>query len=212
MLKFTKVALLGAVLTVGLSASDFLAKATNGAVSDASIGVKQLAIDDMEKVVGGYYITGIYINDQEIGVAAVPYETELGVVRNADGSVNIDASQNSDFGLCQMGESQCYYNNQTKSYLQYNRNRFIELVKGLQGSYSVWAHGLAYTVKREVKVSNMGNRYVVFKYGVGAYNRLNKTFHRIESSDTLNNNTIVRELRDAFKERIEHALGGWNAN
>ncbi len=55
---FFKVALLGA-LTASLSlADDFLARATNGALSDNSVGVKKLTADEASKVVGGYYVLG----------------------------------------------------------------------------------------------------------------------------------------------------------
>ena len=51
---FFKVALLGA-LTASLSlADDFLARATNRALSDNSVGVKKLTADEASKVVGGY--------------------------------------------------------------------------------------------------------------------------------------------------------------
>ncbi len=52
---FFKVALLGA-LTASLSlADDFLARATNGALSDNSVGVKKLTADEASKVVGGAF-------------------------------------------------------------------------------------------------------------------------------------------------------------
>ena len=55
---FFKVALLGA-LTASLSlADDFLARATNGALSDNSVGVKKLTADEASKVVGGYAVLG----------------------------------------------------------------------------------------------------------------------------------------------------------
>ena len=55
---FFKIALLGA-LTASLSlADDFLARVTNGALSDNSVGVKKLTADEASKVVGGYKILG----------------------------------------------------------------------------------------------------------------------------------------------------------
>ena len=55
---FFKIALLGA-LTASLSlADDFLARVTNGALSDNSVGVKKLTADEASKVVGGYAVLG----------------------------------------------------------------------------------------------------------------------------------------------------------
>lgn len=165
MLNFTKVALLGAVLTVGLSASDFLAKATNGVVSDMSVGVKQLAIDDMEKVVGGLRFSDIQdISSKEAGVYA-----EL---------------ENSD------GES--------------IRTAYHQ---GL-GYYDTSDYRLAYTVKRDIKVTKYG-RYPIFSYSAAAYNEKRDTFHKIYSSLVLNNNMVIGQLRDNFKSRLESHLGGW---
>ena len=42
MTRFLKVALLSVLLAIGLNANDFLAKATGGVLSDASVGIKQL--------------------------------------------------------------------------------------------------------------------------------------------------------------------------
>ena len=165
MLKFTKVVLLGAVLTVGLSASDFLAKATNGAVSDTSAGVKQLAIDDMEKVRGGLEFSGIEdISSKEAGVFAK--------LENSDGeSIKMAYHQ----GL---------------------------------GYYDTPDYRLAYTVRRDIKVTKYG-RYPIFSYSAAAYNVKTNNFHKISSSFVLNNNMVIRQLRDNFKSRLESHLGGW---
>ena len=53
-MKFFKVALLSVMLSLGLSASDFLSKATNGALSEDLAGVKQLNSNEMLEVLGGY--------------------------------------------------------------------------------------------------------------------------------------------------------------
>ena len=165
MLNFTKVALLGAVLTVGLNASDFLAKATNGAVSDMSVGVKQLSIDDMEKVRGGLEFSGIEdISSKEAGVFAK--------LENSDGeSIKMAYRQ----GL---------------------------------GYYDTPDYRLAYTVRRDIKVTKYG-RYPIFSYSAAAYNVKTSNFHKISSSFVLNNNMVIRQLRDNFKSRLESHLGGW---
>lgn len=165
MLKFTKVVLLGAVLTVGLSASDFLAKATNGAISDTSAGVKQLAIDDMEMVRGGLRFSEIKLfGSNEAGVFA--------------------KLENSDRDSIKVAYHQ-----------------------GL-GAYDIPGYHLAYTVKRDIKVTKYG-RYPIFSYSAAAYNEKRDTFHKIYSSLVLNNNIVIKQLRDNFKSRLESELGGW---
>lgn len=166
MLKFTKVALLSAVLTVGLSASDFLAKATNGAVSDMSVGVKQLEISDMEKVVGGLWFS----------------DTKL-------------------FGSNEAGVYARIEKHKDSPSLQRDYHQGL-------GYYDTADYSLAYTVKRDIKVTKYG-RYPIFSYSAAAYNEKRDTFHKISSSLVLNNNMVIKQLRDNFKSRLESELGGW---
>ncbi len=55
--RFLKVALIGAVVATSISADDFLAKATNGALSDTQIGVVKLDNNRMTNVKGGYTVS-----------------------------------------------------------------------------------------------------------------------------------------------------------
>ena len=77
---FFKIALLGA-LTASLSlADDFLARVTNGALSDNSVGVKKLTADEASKVVGGYNVAVIQVGYREMAAVVVPtIEHELAV-------------------------------------------------------------------------------------------------------------------------------------
>lgn len=88
-------------------------------------------------------------------------------------------------------------------------SRYIkeEYKQGL-GAYNLPGYHLAYTVKREIKSSRYG-RYPLFTYSAAAYNEKTKEYHKISSSFVLNNNAVVRQLRDAFKRRMESDLGGW---
>ena len=93
--------------------------------------------------------------------------------------------------------------------LQNNDSPYIknEYKQGL-GAYNLPGYHLAYTVKREIKSSRYG-RYPLFTYSAAAYNEKTKEYHKISSSFVLNNNAVVRQLRDAFKSRMESDLGGW---
>lgn len=53
MIRLLKVALLSVLLTIGLNANDFLAKATGGVLSDTSVGIKQLNETELQEILGG---------------------------------------------------------------------------------------------------------------------------------------------------------------
>lgn len=93
--------------------------------------------------------------------------------------------------------------------LQNNDSPYIknEYKQGL-GAYNLPGYYLAYTVKREIKSGRYG-RYPLFTYSAAAYNEKTREYHKISSSFVLNNNAVVRQLRDAFKRRMESDLGGW---
>lgn len=102
--------------------------------------------------------------------------------------------------------------NESGAYAKYEDNKDSKYIKmqieqGL-GAYNLPGYHLAYTVKREIKSSRYG-RYPLFTYSAAAYNENTGEFHKISSSFVLNNNTVVRQLRDAFKRRMESDLGGW---
>ena len=102
--------------------------------------------------------------------------------------------------------------NESGAYAKYENNKDSKYIKmqieqGL-GAYNLPGYHLAYTVKREIKSSRYG-RYPLFTYSAAAYNEKTKEYHKISSSFVLNNNAVVRQLRDSFKRRMESDLGGW---
>ena len=67
MKKFLFSAVISAILTSGAFGADLLAKLTNGKISDNSLGVKMLSLDEAKQVKGGYEISQPYIfNDTQI--------------------------------------------------------------------------------------------------------------------------------------------------
>lgn len=64
--------ILGSLLASSAFARDFLAKVSNGALSDNSQGVKALNLDEMKQVKGGYSVVPI-INGTEM-YAIAKYE------------------------------------------------------------------------------------------------------------------------------------------
>ncbi|WP_273404926.1 bacteriocin [Campylobacter avium] len=67
---------------------------------------------------------------------------------------------------------------------------------------------LSYTVKKNIGYARYG-KYVYFTYGVGAFDIRTQKFYRINSSAILNNNMIIKEIANKYKERFESDLGGW---
>lgn len=165
MFKVLKIAMIGGILVAGANAEDFLAKVTDGALSDISSNVKKLDVTDMNKVKGGLELVG---------------------------PKNFSYNESGAYAILQNNDS------------PYIKNEYKQ---GL-GAYNLPGYHLAYTVKREIKSSRYG-RYPLFTYSAAAYNEKTKEYHKISSSFVLNNNAVVRQLRDAFKRRMESDLGGW---
>ncbi|EQB9114539.1 hypothetical protein ACYYDG_001134 [Campylobacter upsaliensis] len=69
--KLFSIVALSALLVSFSFANDLLAKLSNGAVSDNSVGVKILSLDEMKEVRGGYLTVPIKLSNNEIGMLAV---------------------------------------------------------------------------------------------------------------------------------------------
>lgn len=198
-----KTTLLSVLLLTSSNAKDLLNFATNGTANKSE--VKILTDNEMKDVNGGYITSGIkYIGNKAIVIALPDLNNEIMLRRDENGRlVQLEP------GLCSIGKTECYYNENTQSHLQQNKNRMQEYANAFLNTYNYRYHGLVYTVTREIKVSDRGVKYPLFTYGVEAFNRFDGTFHKINSSAVLNNNMIVRELRDNYKVQMENGLGGW---
>ena len=189
---FFKVALLG-VLTASLSlADDFLARATNGALSDNSVGVKKLTADEASKVVGGYVLYH-YQHDKDHNKKS----SALAVIFSAT------RAEVEKGGLCGIDQTSCANPSQRR------------LVEWLQVVNGYGEFRPVYIVRRQIQISPKGNRFVVFSYGVGAYHSETKQlfqFNAGTSSTLLNNNMVIKEIAGRYKETVEGILGGWNPN
>ncbi|MEB2822567.1 bacteriocin, partial [Campylobacter upsaliensis] len=185
-------------------ANDLLAKLSNGAVSDNSVGVKILSLDEMKEVRGGYLTVPIKLSNNEIGMLAVTTINahDAGVhFGSRDGSeIKYDKNGNyvpSKSGLCGIGVAYC------------NAPSSAKLQEYMQVAGDPVLNALGYTVKRQVKVSNLGKPYVLFTYGVGAYDTQTWQMYKLNSSSMLNNNMIIKEMANKYKGQMENALGGW---
>lgn len=73
MIRLSKIALISALLGAGLSADDFLTKATNGIIADDSFGVKSLDLAEITKVKGGYTVPDVYIEFANLNSAGASF-------------------------------------------------------------------------------------------------------------------------------------------
>ncbi|BEK27182.1 hypothetical protein [Campylobacter jejuni] len=173
---------LTSLLTSSVFAEDFLAKLTKGALSDTSPGVKELSLEEMKQVKGGYVVEFEFFKDR----------------RNLTSEVYAIAEITLE-DLCGAGEDKC----QNPS-----RDRLFAWLQASANSPADYRP--VYKVKRQIKHSNLGQPYVLFTYGVAVYNVNNGQIYQYNSSPMLNNNRIIREIAHQYKSVIEDAMGGWN--
>ncbi|SMC24766.1 hypothetical protein SAMN02745125_01925 [Campylobacter helveticus] len=142
----SNIIILSALLINFSFANDLLAKLSNGAVSDNSVGVKILSLDEMKEVKGGYYFKRDSAFDYNAGSLS-----SYGYVV-MDNSVN----QNSNVVTQSLGYSSGYIvakyryvNNQKDYYLQYFSSKY-----GSGTNIWAYANSPAYEILRQFQ-----NRY-----------------------------------------------------
>ncbi|EDJ8733524.1 hypothetical protein GFI71_09950, partial [Campylobacter coli] len=179
---------LTSLLTSSAFAGDFLAKLTKGALSDTSPGVKELSLEEMKQVKGGYVFGDYKIFKDRRNLTSEVYAI-------------VDFTQyeleNLNKGLCGAGEDKCQNPSRDRlfAWLQVSANSPAD-------------YRPVYKVKRQIKYSNLGQPYVLFTYGVAVYDRKNGQIYQYNSSPMLNNNRIIREITHQYKYAIEDAMGG----
>ncbi|MHD03013.1 hypothetical protein EBK78_10355 [Campylobacter coli] len=180
---------LTSLLTNSVFAEDFLAKLTKGALSDTSPGVKELSLEEMKEVKGGYLVRFKFFKDRPNLISEV-----YAIVDFSEYELS-----NLNKGLCGAGEDKCQNPSRDRlfAWLQVSANSPAD-------------YRPVYKVKRQIKYSNLGQPYVLFTYGVAVYNVNNGQIYQYNSSPMLNNNRIIREITHQYKYAIEDAMGGWN--
>ncbi|EPT4256198.1 hypothetical protein ACVQOF_001813 [Campylobacter coli] len=176
---------LTSLLTNSVFAEDFLAKLTKGALSDTSPGVKELSLEEMKEVKGGYIVRFKFFKDRPNLISEV-----YAIVDFSEYELS-----NLNKGLCGAGEDKCQNPSRDRlfAWLQVSANSPAD-------------YRPAYKVKRQIKHSNLGQPYVLFTYGVAVYNVNNGQIYQYNSSPMLNNNRIIREITHQYKYAIEDAM------
>ncbi|MDL0104306.1 bacteriocin, partial [Campylobacter felis] len=106
--KLFSIVALSALLANFAFANDLLAKLSNGAVSDNSVGVKILSLDEMKEVRGGYYILDTKFNQDKLNLTSEFYLVanfhpgEVDYIKNY-----IFKDPNAKKGLCGLNVANC---------------------------------------------------------------------------------------------------------
>lgn len=207
MAKIIKAMLISALLALGLKAIDLSSIATGGVVGDKSAGIKELSISEMKDIKGGYITQDFIFDKQGFAIAlAIPNDAfELGAYRNPTTKKLDYLYSDATSGLCKPGVERCYQNEATFTHSEANTNRLMQYINAL-GPYTL-AEGyiLAFTVKKNIGVSNRGTRFTYFTYGTAAFNLGDNSIH--PTSGNLENQ-IVKELRNLYQKQFERGLGG----
>ena len=172
-------------------AEDLLAFYTNGKLTENSPGVKVLSLEEKKSVKGGYMVIPKHNGIDEYYVIARYTSGEANYILNYANNLNAPK------GLCGMNQATC--NNPSS-------NRFTSFLEVTGNHIDFFP---VYYVKRNIGISNLGNKFVYFTYGVGVADDRNKIY-KFSSSPLLNNNMIIKEMANKYKEQMESALGGWN--
>ena len=172
-------------------ATDLLAFYTNGKLTENSPGVKVLSLDEKKQVKGGYLVIPKHNGIDEYYVVARYTSGEANYILNYANNLNAPK------GLCGINQATC--NNPSS-------NRFTSFLEVTGNHIDFFP---MYYVKRNIGISHLGNRFIYFTYGVGVSDARGNIY-KFSSSPLLNNNMIIKEMANKYKEQMESALGGWH--
>ncbi|WP_096014855.1 bacteriocin [Campylobacter lanienae] len=197
---------LATLLAINIKASDILSIATNGMFNSNSFGVKTLNTKEMQEIKGGYQTYEMILSNNELAVIAVPIWNRELPISISDTTIGLMSDEQLRLyaGICGLNQVSC----NTSSYdAKHRLNQLLSVI-----GTNPYQNMLGYTVKRNIGYNNNG-RYVYFSYGAAQFYAPqgvpNGSYYRINSSEILNNNMIIKELRDNFKTKFERLLNGY---
>ena len=202
---FFKLALASALTASVSLADDFLAKVSNGALSDNSLGVKKLTLDEASKVVGGYLVGFADLGTKEVAVYAVPRINAIDYGIDYGSEITYDRYGNfvpEKSGICSAGVTHCYMFEDTRTQYQQNVIRLRELMNIVGDPVTTY---LAYTAKIKVIQTRAGVKQFVFSYGVGMVDAASGAFSRLPST-YLQTNFVAKDLAQNYKNLLERYL------
>lgn len=203
-----KAMLLSMLLALGLHASDLLSKATGGSISDNTFGVKELSVSEMKNIKGGYRLTGVIdISNTSVAVIAIPhYDSELGLVYNDAGLLDIEKSTLRDRGICGLNVTECYLNSQTQTHSQANRDRLLQYYQAMGSTYDLMHYALVYIMEKQIRTTPGGTHYRANVARLGAFDYSTRTIHSVNYALALEHNPIVKEIQKAADNALVSRL------
>ena len=160
---------LTSLLTSSVFAEDFLAKLTKGALSDTSPGVKELSLEEMKQVKGGWYPVEAYCRGNNCFAFADH--------QSAAANKTLTPAE-----LVAWRTATLEQNPETSSYF------------------------LGFMAQNNWSVSSLGKPYNYFTYTAVMLAGNGKIYKL--SSQVLNNNLIIRQLSNQYKNQFDRHLGG----
>ncbi|MCX2683426.1 hypothetical protein OQH60_05740 [Campylobacter sp. MIT 21-1685] len=147
--------------------------------------------------------------DEVIAYAVPDEESELKIYTHTDGTQYYFNEEGLRIysGICGLNVTNCYSNPKTQKH-SYESQRRLQEVMSVVGS-DPYHNFLGYTVKRNVGTSRYGS-FVYFTYGVAVINERLGSHYKIHSSNVLNYNKVIKELRNAYKNDMEYYLNQLN--
>ena len=196
--KFLFSAVISAILTSGAFGADLLASLTNGKLSDNSLGVKVLSLDEAKQVKGGLLYSYVgKLNQNEMLVLVRPLnEYEL--------NPNYDEIRNgtaTSLTLTRIGQEYLSAIAEIAPISYKNHKEIQNMI-----DYAM-TQNIGYVVTRNISI-NRGQQYTYFTYKVVSYDDRLRTFHNLTTSNLLSNNLIIKALSANFKTQFESQLGG----
>ncbi|TKX28934.1 hypothetical protein CQA38_05040 [Campylobacter sp. MIT 12-5580] len=171
-------------------ADDFLARISKGNLSDYSVGVKKLSLEEMKEVKGGYQVATGKISYNEMLAIAIPTVEEL----NAG-------------AICSIGISSCYIPGSLEAYgkkvpYSINKDKYKEIMTATGYDPNKF---VAFSVKKNISYSSNGRQFVYFTSGatlVGVTNSGN--VYIIKSN--IGSNRVVREMQSIYESNFKRQL------
>ena len=183
---------LASALTVSVSlADDFLAKASKGALSDNSLGVKKLTADEASKVVGGYklYNNGEHYLLQNLN-SGVTKLTQIGVlVEFTDFELKNSVS-------CGFGGDKCESNTRIPS----AKSAYQQIVSQANQNRG---KSFALTATKTAVATNFGMQYK-FATAAAVVGVSGGKAYRIRSGSA--SGTIFNEVKRAYENKLNQIL------